>query len=222
MRAALFLAALLASASASPAEADITARFRQLGDDQLMVVEVDESGASRLTVSQAVYVIVGGETYMVLTDPQGSFVVRQQDFMALLAGLLPVAAQADGSAGGGSATIAEAGSETLAGRVGTLFRVSRPQRPADILELVVSADPELAPIGRSIAAHMGPFFTAMGGDMQAFGPATSELMARGTVIRLGDLWRLESVDTAPVPPSAFALPSAPISAEALAARLGIR
>lgn len=221
MRAARFLAALLFLVLAAPAQADITARFRQ-ADDQAMVVEANENGESRMTVSHAVYVTTGGVTHMILTDPQGTFVVRQQDFMALMAELLRAAGQAEAPAVGEGVTIAEAGSETLAGRVGTVFRLSRPQHPTDSLELVISADPELAPLGRALAGHIAPFFTTMGGAMPGVAAAASELMARGTLIRLGDLWRLDSVETAPVPPSAFALPSAPISAEALAARLGIR
>jgi hypothetical protein len=221
MRAASLLAALLFLVMAGPADADITARFRQ-ADDQLMVVEASESGESRMIVSEAVYVTTGGVTYIVLTDPQGTFVVRQRDFMALLADLLPPAEPSDAPAAGESATVAEAGSETLAGRAGTLFRLGRAQHPTDTFELVISADPELAPIGRAMAAHVAPFFTAMGGAMPGLATAASELMGRGTLIRLGYLWRLESVETAPVPPSAFALPSAPLSREALAARLGLR
>jgi len=221
MRAASLLAALFALVLSAPAHADITARFRQ-ADGQPMVVEVNESGESRTTVSHAVYVTTGGVTYIILTDAQGTFVVRQQDFMALMAQLLRAAGQADPRADGEGVTMAEAGNETLAGRVGTVFRLSRPQHPADSLDLVISADPELAALGRALAGHIAPFFTTMGGAMPGVAAAASELMARGTLIRLGDLWRLDSVETAMVAPSSFALPSAPISAQALAARLGIR
>jgi len=222
MRVAPLLAALLALVLASPAEADITARFRQADDSQLMVVEVNQSGESRMIVSHAVYVTTGGVTYILLTDPQGSFVVRQSDFMALLGSLRGAVGRPDAPAGDRGVTITEAGSETLAGRAGTVFRLSRPQQPADSLELVISTDPELAPLGRALAGHIAPFFTTMSNQVPGLAAAATELMQGGALIRLGDLWRLESIDTAPVPPSAFVLPSAPISAEALAARLGVR
>ena len=222
MRAAPFLAALLILVLASPAQADIIARFRQPDGGQLMVVEVNESGESRMTVTHAVYVTTGGVTYILLTDPQGSFVVRQSDFMALLGSLRGAAGRPDAPAGDRGVTITEAGSETLAGRAGTLFRLSRPQQPTDSLELVISTDPELAPLGRAMAGHIAPFFTAMSSGIPGLAPAASELIQRGALIRLGNLFQLESIDTAPVPPSAFALPSAPLSPEALAARLGTR
>ena len=221
MRTAPILAALLALVLAAPAEADVTARFRQT-DGRPMVVEVNDFGESRMTVSNAVYVTTGGVMYMILNDSQGIFVVRQQDFMALMAELLGVSGPNEASTGGDRVTILQAGSETLAGRAGTVFRLGAPQHPADSLELVISADPELAPLGPAMAAHIAPFFETMSGAMPGVSAAVVELMARGTLIRLGDLWRLDSVEIAPVAPSAFALPSPPIDRAALAARLGTR
>jgi len=163
-----------------------------------------------------------GVMYMVLNDAQGSFVVRQQDFMALMAELLGVGGRSEAPAGGNRVAIVQTGSETLAGRAGTVFRLSPPQHPADSVELVISADPELAPLGPAMAGHLAPFFETIGRATPGLSAAMVELMARGTLIRLGDLWRLDSVVIAPVAPSAFALPSAPIDREALAARLGTR
>jgi hypothetical protein len=214
--AALFAVLLIAA----PASADITARYAQWNGEPPMVVQASDSGESRVTVSEAVYVTTGGVNYMILDDAQGRFVIRQQDFLNLMADLLR-ATTAAAPTNAPAPAVAEGGTETLAGRAGTVFRLSDPRQPSDTFELVISTDPELAPLGRAIGSLVGVFGITMSRTAPGLGTAVSELVGRGTLLRFGPLWRLESVEVAPVPQSAFALPSAPLSPEALRARFHV-
>jgi hypothetical protein len=183
-----------------------------------VVVQIGDNGESRVTVTEAAYVTTGGIVYMIMSDAHGQFVVRQDIFLGLMDEMLratPPATRANDS----RLAIAESGTETIAGRTGALFRISMPGNPSDAFEIVVSADPELAPLGRAMMALLIPFSTTMSRETPGFAAALSSVLARGTVLRLGPLWRLESIDSAPVPQSAFALPGAPLSRDELLARL---
>jgi|ERR1044072_1239153 hypothetical protein len=211
---AAFSALLL---SAGPALADITARFAQ-PDEPPMVAQVNDRGESRIEVADAVYLTTGGVTYMIVEDAQGRFVARQEDFLALMSELL-AAFPADSPPAPAPLEIVERGTETLAGRTGTVFRISDPRRPSEPFDMVISTDPELAPLGRAVGSVIGPFSVTVSRAMPAFGAAVSELAGRGTLLRFGPLWRLERIEIAPVPESTFALPGAPLDRDALRARL---
>jgi hypothetical protein len=218
MRIGLFFALLLLS---SPALADITARYRQMIEPGEVVVQANDRGESRMTVTDAAYVTTAAGTHMILTDRQGTYVARQDDFLSLL-DALSRATQPDAQpAASRPLAIREEGSETVAGRTGTKFRISLTEESVDAFEVVISTDPELAPLGRVVAAHFAPFFRTTTRAMPGLAEAVTDLLGRGTLLRFGPLFQLESLDAAPIPASAFALPSAPLSREALAARLSL-
>jgi hypothetical protein len=212
------LAALFALLFANPASAAITARYSQSNGEPPVVVQIADNGDSRVTVTEAAYVTTGGIVYMIMSDPHGQFVVRQDIFLGLMDEMLRATRPAS-RPDDRRLAIAERGTETVAGRTGALFRISMPGNPSDAFEIVVSADPELAPLGRAMMALLVPFSVTMSRETPGFGAAFSDVLGRGTVLRLGPLWRLENIDSAPVPPSAFTLPSAPLSRDELLARL---
>lgn len=214
----IIAACLAALLIAGPAWADVTARYAQEGGGPPILVQAGDNGDSRVTVDEAIYVTTGGIVYMILDDAAGRFVVRQQDFLNLLDELMRATAVAE-AAYVPAPVISEGGSEILAGRSGTVFRISDPRQASDTFELVISTDPELAQIGRAIGSLVAAFSTTMGRSWPGFASAFSELVGRGALLRLGHWWRLESVDVGPVPQSAFALPSAPLDRDALRARL---
>ena len=217
-----WLTAIAALFLATPAAAGLTARYAQEGEARPLTIQVGANGDSRMMVAEAVYVRTRGTIYMIMSDAGGEFVVRQEDFLSLMEELLRAAPAAGPPPSAGRTMIAEAGRETVGGRVGTRFLLSLSGAPSDTIDAVLSTDPELAPLGRAMAHQMPPFFATMGRAIPGFGEAMAELMARGTLIRLATLWRLESVESGPIPDSAFAVPSAPIDREALAARFGVR
>jgi hypothetical protein len=212
-----WFAGLLVLLGADAALADVTARFSQ-PQGPPVIVQVGDRGDSRMTVDEAAYVTRDGVTYMILTGGDGTYVVRQEDFLAVFAELRAQGSRPDPSAAAPRIAIAEQGTETIAGRSGRVFRVGDPDS-SDAVEFVISADPELAPVGRVFSAQLVAFFPAGGQPVPGLTEAMSDVLSRGAMIRFGELFRLQSVDLAPVPPSAFDLPSAPISRAALRARI---
>jgi hypothetical protein len=214
-----WIAALAALLFATPAAADITARYRQGNGEGEMVVQVNDRGESRMSVTEATYVTRDGVTYMLLTDARGSFVVRLADFLALMDELLRARSDAAPPANSGGVTISEAGSEILAGQNGRLYRIVNTRIASDVFEVVIGTDAELAPLSSAMAGALLPMFETMGRGAPGLAEALRDLLGRGAVLRLGPLFQLERIERAPVPASAFELPSAPISREALAKRL---
>jgi hypothetical protein len=216
MRLPVFLAALAALLFASPAAADITARYGA-ADGRPVVVRVNDGGDSRTDVKDASYLTLGGVDYVVSTRADREFVVRLDDFTNFMARLF---AAAHPSPRDTAVTIVETGTETVAGRTGRVFRIGEPGRPQDAVEIVISAEAELAPLGRTLFRHFGAMITSISASAPRVGAALRDVLGRGTLLRLGGIWRLESIDGAPIPPSTFALPSAPIGPAELPARLG--
>jgi len=211
-----WVVALFALAIADPALADITARFRQ-AEGPPIVIQVNDRGESRMAVTDGVYLTSEGVNLMILTFRGGTVVVRREDFLAVLAeftGALNPAAPPPGR----PIQISEQGRETVGGRGGTLFRVGE-AGSADVLEFVISADADLAPVGRVFQAQFLPMLAAQGASPPGLAEAMTELLSRGTLIRFGQLFSLEDVDLSPVPASAFAVPGAPVSRDALRARI---
>jgi len=204
---------------ATPAAADITARYRQANGEADVVVQVNDRGESRMSVTEATYVTRDGVTYMLLTDPQGSFVVRLADFLALMDELLRAQGDTAPQAAASGVTTSDAGPETVAGQNGRLYRIVNRRIASDVFEVVISTDAELAPLTGAMAGALLPMFETMGRSAPGLAESLRELLGRGALLRLGPLFQLESIDRAPVPASAFDLPSAPLSREALAERL---
>ena len=212
-----WIAALVAMLVAAPAQADITARFAQRGDRQI-IVEVRDNGDSRITVNDGVYVSTGGATHMILTDARGTFVARQADFVALMDELMRIMPLQQGAAGD-SFAIEERGTETIAGRNGRVLRIGARASRTDAMDVVVSEDSELAPVGRAMATLLAPILVVATQATPGLSDAMTGLLQRGTVLRFGNVFTLASVDTSPVSPRGFILPSAPVSREALRERI---
>jgi hypothetical protein len=88
-------------------------------------------------------------------------------------------------------------------------------------EVVISDDPELAPIGREMARLFDSgsvLLEALFGTMPGAVGQVRQLLARGTLIRLSDEVRLGGVDRAVIPQSAFDLPGRVLTRAQLRAR----
>lgn len=188
-----------------------------------------------------------GVDYVSAADAQGRFVGRKDDFFAIadetIRTAMPQSARdALRALADIRIAIVEGGMETVAGRQGRLYRITMaapPEpRPAaaqtgedpedDVepaapppLEVVISEDPELAPVGREMARlfdSANGLVDAVMGTTPALIGQIRDLLARGTVIRVGDQFRLRSVSTDAVPDSAFALPGPVLTRAQLRAR----
>lgn len=223
MRIAWMIAALIAGCAASPAAADITARYSwpELGGS--MIIQVNHRGDAKVSLDgrhgEAAALILGGEVYLVETDSGGTIVVRRDDQDAVFR------EESRGMTEGLQAEpdddfeLIEGGEETVAGRRGIVWTLrARGQWLRDSLPdfvIVVSSDPDLAPIGRVFARlddGDGPLSRAM----------RRLLKGSRAAIRMGTTARLESTDAEPIPVSAFALPSTPLTRAEYAARRSAR
>lgn len=215
-----WIAAFGALLLAAPAQADITARFAQTSRPP-MVVEVRDNGDSRITVNDGFYLRRDGAAYMILSDTRGTFAARQEDFVALIRELMGAAPELQ-PPGDSQVSLGRQGEETVGGRRGTRFRLKfvGSANPEETLDVVISDDPELAPVGRAMEAQLAPLLSASMTGTPGLFQGLADLMARGTVIRFGFLWELESVATGPVDAAAFELPGPVLSGEALRERLG--
>lgn len=211
-----WMMALLMLAAADPALADITARFRQ-GEGPPIVVQVNDRGDSRMTVTDGVYLSRNGADHMVLTFREGTVVARREDFLALIAEFSGAQNRAAPPADN-RVEISEQGSETIGGRTGTIYRIGTAGRN-DSIDLVISTDADLAPIGRVFQYQFLPMLAAQGVSPPGLAAAMTDLLSRGALLRFGALFQLEAVDMAPVPASTFELPAAPVSRDVLRARI---
>lgn len=224
LRWSMAVAVFIASA---PAVADITAIYR-VSDGRMpdMVVRVNDRGESRLSSgNQMAILAVDGESYIIMSDLNGVFAVRQADMIAAFSGLIPRHANDSADTDGQPETyeIVETGTENVGDREGVVLTVRREGQESDITDhYVVNRDTDLAPIGAALARQFSSSVEAMHGipGAQDFGAYMSEIFSRGTVIRLGNLFRLESVDTSPVPPSEFTLPPTVLTRAEFIARMG--
>lgn len=194
-----------------------------------MVIRVNDRGDSRLISGNQMSVLtVSGETYIVMGDLNGVFAVRQTDLIAAFANMMAgFADQANGAADtdapSPSYEISETGTETVGGRDGIVLAVRSGNDDAEREDrYVVSRDADLAPIGAALARQFTGSVEALQGFPGAsdFGAHILDIFSRGTVIRLGNLFRLESVDTSPVSPSEFVLPDTVLTREEFIARMG--
>jgi co-chaperonin GroES (HSP10) len=214
--------------------ADITARYVMPAiGNAVMIVEADDHGNSRISVDDGTAVITtNGVAYVISTDGEGRFVVRREDMMAAVRELARQAVGAPDLPPEPSAALArlpaptEAGPEIVAGRPGTRWIIEPDAPPqADVMDVVLSADPELAPIGRALAAQFDESASGVGTAVGSLGlrgdvpPLVKALLGRGTILRYGQMARLESVAVGPIADSAFTLPAAPLTRAEFAARV---
>ena len=89
------------------------------------------------------------------------------------------------------------------------------------LAALLSASPAAADLTARYAQG-GQALATAGQATPGLTRAMAALLGRGALLRFGDMWRLESIDTTPLHPAIFALPGAPISREQLRERLRAR
>lgn len=227
-------AALLALGLGAPARADVTVRYQGTGSGgMILVVSADEAGAARVVIG------AGHGGMMMLTRDDVGYVVidqgsertvgRQEDMIALAARRH---VRSSGEIGrewiqafaGDGIEIVPTGTERVAGFDGHVYRLTltHGERRSPPVEIVVSADPRLAPVGRELLRFYdslrGPLVATAGGEPRPYA-AIRALLARGTLLRLGADFRLVEIDLRDVPDSAFAIPGPVLDREQFTAFL---
>lgn len=221
MRTKLFLAAILAFAPL-PALADVTAHYA-VGNKELLV-EVDDGGNSRIGVDDKFAIIHrDGVDYVVFTDKDGSKVFELQAMVDLVKGIIPKTE--DPKTKDMQFGIAPGAAITVAGQPGTAWKLLMVKGDAESMkkhiELVVGADPKLAPVGdvfRRAVATLNDFLGVLFPAETGFSARLTELFGKGTPLRItpveqgaakpeGPLIELKSLDTAEIDARHFELPA---------------
>ena len=220
---------VLAAVFASPAAADITARYVSPMTSAVgMTIEVNDKGDARAGMSNtSALLILDGVTYILASDLSGPYAVKQEDWVAVETERMRTALPAGfGSRPDPAYEIVAGGQETIGGRTGTVWSLRRAgEARSGEIDFVICGDPDLAEIGRLFArqfnASMGIMRSLIGSTPDMFAKLEA-IMAKGAVIRAGRLLRLDSVDNEPIPPSEFAFPGPLLSREDYAARAAPR
>jgi hypothetical protein len=117
-------------------------------------------------------------------------------------------------------TLIPTGEAMIAGRAASLWDFV-PAMPAGDpnmerpLEVAISADPALAPVGdvfRRLVEALLPAFATILPESTGFAARTRELLAKGTPLRVGKKFELQSVDIVEIDPKRFDLPGPVITA----------
>ncbi|HEX8301706.1 hypothetical protein [Sphingomonas sp.] len=214
------LAALLALLP-MPALADVTARY-SAGKTEL-VVESDDGGNARITVAGKFGIIRrDGSDYVVVTTPTGETkVAALAELLAMMSGAMT--ARTKSAAPSGLAiekfVLLAKGEATVGERKGSLwsFGPDKEQdgRPGKMLDVVISADPALAPIAavfRRTLESLLPVLGAVIPEASGFAPKALELIGKGAPLRIDKLVELQSVATTEIDPKRFDLPAPVITA----------
>lgn len=200
----------------APARADVTAHYRS-GSAGEMIVRLGDNGETLIEHGpDAKYLTIGGETYLLLADARGPFTTRRETFLAALRALtgdLPPPSLPQ------RFSIVENGEETVGGFAGRRLSVGTENSRQDRMDIVISAAPELAALGRAVAGHLEPWFGAVPGTPPELLRTMRMVLEQGALLRLGPLFTLERVDRSSIPAATFRLPSPPLDQAALTARL---
>ncbi|HEY0311986.1 MAG TPA: hypothetical protein VGC56_05770 [Allosphingosinicella sp.] len=188
-----------------------------------ITVEINDLGDTRLSRgNEQALLTLGGVTYLIESDLAGTFAVREDDWAAVQ--FEPLGAIAKDNQQPHDPTryvLVSKGSETVAGRTGTLWALRSTGKAGDTFDAVLSADPDLAPVGRAIAAQFAlssRMMKLMLGSIPEFMAKTEEMLGKGAVIRLSRMLLLDGVSHDPIPASEFALPAVVLTKDQYAAR----
>ena len=159
--------------------------------------------------------------YVVDLDDRGS-VGRQEDLFPLIVGRSGIASRAMlERLARQRAEIVPAGTETIAGVTGDVYRVTliEGETRAPPFDIVVAAAPRLAPVGRELLRFYdslgAPILAAIGSVPQPY-VAIRALLARGTPLRFAGM-RLQSIENRPFTDEMAALPGPVLGRDAFTA-----
>ncbi|AQR74318.1 hypothetical protein [Sphingomonas sp. LM7] len=216
MRAASVFAAILAFAPL-PAAADVTARY-DLGKEQLSV-EVDDGGDYRAEVAGKFALMRrGGVVHLVIYRDGTPLVVPRQAFLDLAETKLAKERAKPGAAPVRIA-VTKGPDETVAGRKGSLWTLMAPESGGKAIEVVLTGDADLVPVGAVFVEVLDTALQAFDGIVSHtdFAVRAREVLAKGTPLRLKVMEevRLREVSTAAIDSARFVLPGPVIDGAAL-------
>jgi hypothetical protein len=229
------LALLCVLLAASPASAGIRATYAGTTEPKELVVEIADGGsAARVsTPGRDDYGLMVGDQFYIVGARSGKLeVARVADIAAAFDRVMPpIFKNLFGAAGSGIKAAplkaVRGGSKTVAGVAGEVWLVKGLDdgKLDAAMEIVVSHDPALAPVGRALAAF---FESGMVMMRPLLGSGTAEMVrqnrqmfALGTPIASADRFTLTRLEIVSLPESRFVLPARPATVDDLAAEMKV-
>ncbi len=218
---------------AAPAFADPGFRATYHGESEPKVLEVEATEAGDYRIGKpgdpAYGLEIGGRYYLVAPGPDGvPEAMAVEDLAAVLAEALPpIFAKlfSEGARAQPAAPVKmeRAGSRTVAGFPGEVWKVTLGNNPPETQEMVFSADPALKPVGRAIGRFLESSMVMMApmiGDMagQMIGEMRS-VFAKGTPLESQGRFRMVGAGAADIPAERVALPGKPLSRDEIRKRV---
>ncbi len=225
----LFLAAML---TAAPAQAGVRAIYVSPGAAQPLVVEVADNGDARIGEQGAsdYGLLVNGQFYMVGGKPGEWTVARTSDLArAVDATVGPVFGDSLSRTGparpAATVRLTPGAERNVGGRRGRAYAVAGldHEKPAAAVEVVVSADPALRPVGQALEGFMNasliPGAPLLGSGAAELVEETRAIFALGTPLSSEGRFTLQSAETAAIPAARVALPDQPDTYETLVTKM---
>ena len=206
---------LLLVGCSSPARADITAHYRQVGGSGTVRVEVAGNGDSRFEMSGQPWRLIhrSGVSYVIYLLPGGPMVARIDDLRQLATEHggeppnLPISRM----------RLVPRGVIRMGGFSGRAYHLDMPEGPTPTPQFVVSEDPALAPIGQ-VWLRQIDFSVAMlrarGAPVPEAVTRIREVLATGSPIFYGGQ-QLQRIDNGAIPAERFRLPAEPLTLDQL-------
>lgn len=211
----------LALLAAAPAAAGMRAVYHGESEPKVLEVETGSSGELRIGKpgDPAFAIEREGRFYMVQPGADGTPMVFAVEDMAAVLGeaMPPFFAQLFSDAARASPSkppkMERAGSRTVAGFPGEVWKVTLNGNPPDVQEMVFSRDPALAPVGRALGRFMEsmmlmatPLLGEMAGEMVQ---EMRQVFSVGTALESVGRFRLVEAGPAEIPAERFVLPAKP-------------
>lgn len=223
--------ALIALLAAAPAEAGMRAVYH--GESEPKVLEVETGDAGELRIGKpgdAAYAIErDGRFYLVQPGPDGKpLVFAVEDMAAVLGESLPpffatLFSEAARTNPSPPPKMERAGSRTVAGFPGEVWKVTLNGNPPNVQEMVFSRDPALKPVGRALGRFIEsmmlmatPLLGEMAGEMVK---EMRSVFAVGTPLESVGRFKLVEAKAADVPAERFQLPAKPATRAEIAAEV---
>lgn len=232
MRRTFTLTFIAAMAVAVPAQAGVRATYVTPGETQPLVVEVADNGDSRVgeAGSDDYGLLVGGQFYMVGGKPGEYTVARVGDIAKAIDNVVgPIFGDIFSRGGAPAPKVAirsvAKGERVVAGQKGIVYAVTGldHEKPDAAIDVVVSRDPALRPIGAALEGFMNaaliPGAPLLGAGATELIEETRTIFALGTPLSSDGRFTLQKVETLNVPAERVALPDAPSTYETLVTKM---
>ncbi|MFZ5748962.1 MAG: hypothetical protein ACOY45_15055 [Pseudomonadota bacterium] len=225
IRTCLAVAGALLLAACGQPQPDVTARYSIAGRNGALVIKVDGNGDSRIEMDKDVLLTKDGVMYSIITDPMGTFAAKQDDLTAVSLELMRETGYTPPKPPEGPEyELVKGGEETVGAYKGTVWTLqpkgdAKAQIPGVVG--VLSDDRTIAPVGHAMALRAkasNDSLSAAMGATTSLQKQTLALFEKGTVLRMGDFYKLTDVKTDPIPDSDFALPETVLDQKALRER----